>query len=102
MTAKRSLRSVGPNDKPPANKKQDPKTVLDAAESGDRIAELVAMRRVIARALDNENTSPRDLASLSRRQIEISREIDAMKRQKMEEAAQSDISGDEEWSEEAI
>jgi hypothetical protein len=60
------------------------------------------MRRVIARAIDNENTSPRDLAALSRRQIEISKEIDALVRQKSEEAEQSGVSGDEEWSEEAI
>ncbi|WP_205754731.1 hypothetical protein [Pseudarthrobacter sp. NamE5] len=97
---KSPLRAVGPDEKPA--KKQEPKTVLEAAETGDRIAELIAMRRVIARALDNENTSPRDLAALSRRQIEISKEIDALKRQKVEEAAQGDISGDEEWSEEAI
>jgi hypothetical protein len=98
--AKSPLRAVRPDEKPPAAK--EPKTVLEAAESGDRVAELTAMRRVIARALDNENTSPRDLAALSRRQIEISKEIDALKRQKSEEATQGDISGDEEWSEEAI
>lgn len=97
--SKSPLRAVRPDEKAPF---QEPKTVLEAAESGDRIAELTAMRRVIARALDNENTSPRDLASLSRRQIEISKEIDALRRQKSEEEAQSAISGDEAWSEEAI
>lgn len=99
MTSKR-LRAVGADEKPP--KPKEPKTVLEAAESGDRISELTAMRRVIAKALDNENTSPRDLAALSRRQIEISKEIDALKRQRSEEAAQGAISSDEEWSEEAI
>lgn len=97
--AKSHIRAVGPDEKPPTI---DPKTVLEAAESGDRLAEMAAMRRVIARALDNENTSPRDLAALSRRQIELSREIDALKRQKAEEAAEDDVSADEEWSEEAI
>ena len=96
---RRHMRAVGPDEKPESKK---PQTVFDAAESGDRIAELTAMRRVIARALDNENTSPRDLAALSRRQIEISKEIDALKRQRSEEAAQGAISADEEWSEEAI
>lgn len=100
--AKSHIRAVGPDEKPPAKDKKEPKTVFEAAESGDRIAELIAMRRVIARALDNENTSPRDLAALSRRQIEISKEIDALKRQQSEEAEQGAISGDEEWSEEAI
>lgn len=96
---KSPLRAVGPDEKA---ERTEPKTVLEAAESGDRVAELTAMRRVIARALDNENTSPRDLAALSRRQIEISKEIDALRRQKLEEERESDISADEEWSEEAI
>ena len=101
--ARKPLRAVGPDEKPPAKEpKKDPPTVLDAAESGDRIAELTAMRRVIARALDNENTSPRDLAALSRRQIEISKVIDALKRQQSEEAEQGANSDDEDWSEEAI
>lgn len=97
--AKRSLRAVGPDEQPQV---KEPRTVSEAAESGDRIAELVQIRRVIARALDNENTSPRDLAALSRRQIELSREIDSLKRQRAEEAEQGAISVDEEWSEEAI
>jgi hypothetical protein len=102
MAAKRTLRSVGPDEKPATKKKEEPKTVLEASESGDRISELTAMRRVIARALDNENTSPRDLAALSRRQIEISKEIDAMKRQRSEEAEQGAVASDEQWTEEAI
>ncbi|WP_138443530.1 hypothetical protein [Sinomonas susongensis] len=99
MARKQPLRAVGPDEKAPP---QEPRTVLEASESGDRIAELRAMRRVIAKAIDNENTSPRDLAALSRRQIEISKEIDALMRQKSEEAEQGAVSGDEEWSEEAI
>lgn len=96
---KNPLRAVGPDEKV---ERPEPKTVLEAAESGDRVAELTAMRRVIARALDNESTSPRDLAALSRRQIEISKEIAALQRQRAEEEAENAISGDEAWSEEAI
>lgn len=98
--AQNPFRAVRPDEKPPT--KEEPKTVLEAAESGDRVAELTAMRRVIARALDNENTSPRDLAALSRRQIEISKEIAALQRQRAEEEAENAISGDEAWTEEAI
>jgi hypothetical protein len=94
------LRAVRPDEKPPP--KDEPKTVLEAAEAGDRLAELTQIRRVIARALDNENTAARDLASLSKRQIELSREIDALTRQRAEEAEQGAISSDEDWSEEAI
>lgn len=101
--AKDHLRLAEPNEKAPEPEIPTvPKTVLEAAESGDRLAEMQAMRRVIARALDNELTSPRDLAALSRRQIELSREIDALRRQKAEEDAEDDVAADEEWSEEAI
>lgn len=94
----RGLRVVGKDEKP-AKKIT---SVLDAADEGSRLDELIQMRRVIARAIDNENTSPRDLAALSRRQIEISKEVEALKRQQQEEAAEGVISPDEEWSEEAI
>lgn len=94
------LSALGPDDKPPSRKTI--KSVLEAAEGGSRIDELVQMRRVIARALDNENTAARDLASLSKRQIEISREIDALERQAKEEAEESAVTADEAWSAEAI
>lgn len=50
-------------------------SVSEAAESGSRIAELRAMRRVIASRLDDPDTAARDLASLSKRQMDISKEI---------------------------
>ena len=77
-------------------------SVLEAAEAGSRVDELVQMRRVIARAIDNENTSPRDLAALSRRQIEISKEIEALQRQKSEEATDAANVEDEQFDAEAI
>lgn len=94
----RGLRAVGKDEKPA----KVISSVLEAADEGSRLDELVQMRRVIARTIDNENTSPRDLAALSRRQIEISKEIEALKRQAQEEAVEGAISADEEWSEEAI
>jgi len=77
-------------------------SVLEAAEQGSRLDELVQMRRVIARALDNENTSPRDLAALSRRQIEISKEVEALKRQQSEEESDAAHLADEDFDAEAI
>jgi hypothetical protein len=71
-----NLSVVKPGDKP---KPQKPLTILEAAEQDDRMAELVAMRRRLAKALDDPNCPPRDMAALSRRQLEIGREIDAMK-----------------------
>ena len=63
-----------------ADEKRDttPKTILEAAEQGSRIEELRAMRRRIARAMDDPNTPARDLAALSRRQLEIGKEIEAI------------------------
>ena len=59
-------------------KREAPKTILEAAEAGSRLEELRAMRRRIARALDDPNTPARDLAALSRRQLEIGKEIEAI------------------------
>lgn len=53
-------------------------SILEAAEVGSRIEELRAMRRRIAKAMDDVNTPARDLAALSRRQLEIGKEIDAI------------------------
>lgn len=60
-------------------------SVEQAAVANDRLAEMEQMRLVIARAIDNENTSARDLAALTKREIEISKEIDAEKRRRVEE-----------------
>lgn len=92
------LRAVEPGEKP-AKKIT---SVLEAADEGSRIDELVQMRRVIARAIDNENTSARDLAALTRRQIEISKEIEALKRQRAEEATDAADTADEAFNAQAI
>ncbi len=62
----------------PGEVRQAPKTILEAAEAGNRLDELRAMRRRLARALDDPNTPARDLAALSRRQLEIGKEIEAI------------------------
>ena len=75
MAARKPLRAVTPDEKA---EPQRPSSILEAAEMGSRIEELKAMRRRIAKALDDPNTAARDLASLSRRQIEIGRDIEAI------------------------
>jgi hypothetical protein len=77
-------------------------TIIEAVAAGDRLAELVATHRRVALAVQNEGTPARDLASLTRRQLEISKEIEALKRQQDEEADTGVIAPDEGWSEEAI
>lgn len=91
-----------PDDPEPPAEERKVTSVSEAAEYGTRLDEMQQMRRVIARALDDANTSPRDLAALSRRQLEISKEIEALERQQTEEAEQGAVSEDEGWSEEAI
>jgi len=56
-------------------------TVSEAAASGDRLAELLAMRTVIARAIDSEKTLARDLAALTKRLVDIGREIEELRSQ---------------------
>jgi hypothetical protein len=68
---------------------------------GTRVDELVQMRMVVANAIDT-TASARDLAALTKRLTEISKEIDVLRRQHEEEAVEGAISGDEAWSEEAI
>lgn len=70
---KTPLRAVGDDEKAEPKKA---KSIEEAAESGDRLAELKAMRLIIARALPS--APARDMAALSRRQIEIGREIEAI------------------------
>ncbi len=75
MPSKPSLRAVAQDE---VAKPKAPRTILEAAEAGSRIEELRAMRRRLAVALDDPNTPARDLAALSRRQLEIGKEIEAI------------------------
>lgn len=79
---KNPLRAVEPGEAPPKRKQL---SILQAAEQGDRLEELRSMRRRIAVALDDPNTPARDLAALSRRQIELGKEIDVLERAAQEE-----------------
>ncbi len=64
------LRAVKPGETRPA-----PKTVVEAAEQGTHRELLVAMRGRIARAVQNPDCPPRDLAALTRRLQDIARDI---------------------------
>ncbi|MBM4603175.1 hypothetical protein GS885_02420 [Rhodococcus hoagii] len=56
----------------------DSKSVSQAAEDGSRRELLVALRSRVAKAVEDEQTPPRDLAALTRRLQEIAKEIDAI------------------------
>lgn len=96
--AKASLRAVGPDETAPAR----PKTILEAVDAGDRLSEMRLTHRRIAQAVQDESTPARDLSSLTKRQMEISKEIEALRRQVAEEADDGAVSGDEEFRQEAI
>ncbi|HEX6458793.1 MAG TPA: hypothetical protein VF032_07740 [Thermoleophilaceae bacterium] len=94
MPPRKNLRAVSADEKP---EPKTPKTILEAAEAGSRIEELRAMRRRIARALDDPNTPARDLAALSRRQLEIGKEIEAIMIAEDEEHSVVAQTDDEVW-----
>jgi hypothetical protein len=104
MTAKKTpLRSVKPGEHRETASPAKPLTISEAAEAGNRLAELQAMRRRLAKALDDPMCPPRDMAALSRRQLEIGREIDAMKAAAEREADVDHRATEAEaWDEEAI
>ena len=78
-------------------------SVSEAAASGSRLSELVAMRAVIARAIDDDRTLARDLAALTRRLMEIGREIEELRSAtEGDDIGDAADSPDEEFDPEAI
>lgn len=71
--------------------------VQTAVEQGDRRAVLVAMRDVVAAAIDAETTSPRDLAALTRRLMDLTREIEKIDAEEREADGDSDLDPEEDF-----
>lgn len=91
---KQPLRAVAADEKPA----RAPRTIVEAAETGSSRDLLVAMRNRIARTLDEPNCPARDQASLSRRLLEIRKDIEALDAAAAEEAAESaDATADGTW-----
>ena len=77
MAARRTpLRAVRPDE--PAHACVKPKSVTEAADSGTTRELLVAMRARIAKAVEDPNTPARDLAALTKRLVEVVRDIEAI------------------------
>lgn len=96
MAARKSpLRAVAEGESPPPK----PLTVKAAAESGQRRALLVALRSRIAKDIDSSRTPARDLAALSRRLLEIAKEIEAIEsEERNDDVSAAADTPDEEWS----
>lgn len=96
MARKPSLKVVAEGEAPQRSK---PMTVKAAADSGKRRDLLVALRARIAADIDNPNTPPRDLAALSRRLLEIAREIEALDAEEtLDDIGEAAAIPDEKWT----
>ena len=85
-TRKNPLRAVAADEKPV--KPAKPLTIAEAASAGSTRDVLVASRDRIAKALDDPNIAARDLASNSKRLMELIREIEALDARAVEEGAE--------------
>ena len=86
---KPALRAVSEGEKGPAK----PKSVTEAADRGTTRELLVAMRARVATAVEDPNTPARDLAALTKRLVEVVRDIEAIDAREAEEP--DDDVGDE-------
>lgn len=98
MAAKRTnLRAVTAADAPAV-----PKSITEAASTGTHRELLVAMRDRIAKAVEDPKCPPRDLASLSRRLHELSKDIEQHDAVEAQEVARSGDVADEKFDASAI
>jgi hypothetical protein len=70
------IRAVGDDETPPEPPKR--KTITEAATDGDYRGMLEGLRSRIAQQVESPNCPSRDLAALSRRLIEIAKELEAL------------------------
>jgi hypothetical protein len=89
------LRAVSPDEKPPTRKQF--LSVLDAVADGEQRDQLVAMRTRVAKAIDDPNIRGADLAALTRRLLEIGRELEALDAKAAEEDEDADVIPDAAW-----
>ena len=88
-----NLRAVEPGERG-----QKKLSVAQAAATGDHRKLLVSMRERIAQTVADPDCPPRDLAALTRRLQDISKEIEAIDLRAREEGADADaLEGDEEF-----
>ncbi len=96
--AKPHLRAVTETDKPERRKH----TVTSAIEEGDQLDALYASRRRIAKAIDDDRTSPRGLAALTKRFDDIDDKIRTLELQAKVDHADSGPAADEAFDSSAL
>lgn len=103
MPPRKPLRAVKPGETAPEPKPARAKSVTQAAAGGTQLELLVALRKRLAATVQDPNCPPRDLAALSRRLLEIAREIEAIESEtKEDEMTTAAGTPDEPWDSEAI
>lgn len=90
MARKAPLRAVTDDETAPVEPPANPKTVGEAASTGNMRELLVAMRDRVAKDVENANTPARDLAALTKRLMEIVRDIEAIDARANQEADEHD------------
>ena len=73
-------------------------TVTKAASEGTPRELLMAMRDRVAKDVENPNTPSRDLAALTRRLMEITKEIEAIDARAREDGDGAEATPDEAWT----
>jgi ribosome-binding protein aMBF1 (putative translation factor) len=100
MAARKApLRAVAVGETAP---RKIPSTVSDAAENGTTRDLLVTMRARIAKAVEDQNTPARDLAALTKRLVEVVRDIEAIDAREKQEAQRDADVADESFDASAI
>ncbi|MFD4294148.1 hypothetical protein ACFWQG_13100 [Rhodococcus sp. NPDC058532] len=105
---KRGALAAVPDEPAPTKRSSTkrPPTVSSAADTGTRRDVLVAQRRVLAKAIDDPDTRPRELAQLSRQMLAIDQEVRAIDAATTDEEAADDFAvesaSDEAWDNSAI
>ena len=99
MAARKTLRPVADGETAEPKKL----TVSEAAKTGSHKALLISTRDRIARTVDNPDCPPRDLAALTRRLTDISKELEAIAaRDAEEDEGASADTDDDSWDAEAL
>lgn len=88
------LRAVKPGEKPEPERHL---TITEAAARGTIRQQLVALRERVAKTVEDPNCPARELAALSRRLMEITKEIEAIDVRDAEEAGGGAATPDEDW-----
>lgn len=97
MVARSGLRPVAPGERA-----AKAKTVTQAAAEGTTRELLVAMRARIAKAVEDPNTPARDLAALTKRLVEVVRDIEAIDAREAQEGANDGDVADEAFDASAV